>query len=286
MRSYLKLKNDYGKNLMVITIFLFAGYIIGTLLPPQKTIVIIPSVDTQQLDTYQLSSNQKTVLKYSPENLMYAGLNNNCHLPDLQNPTNFSYSHELPGDYMEGSQVYTETIHRDYQIPGGHPLLSTSLNPKLEDIEDQHKHPIPLKKRLTLTSHNILSDTQNNLSYYYPPSDCCVIEIRSYNLLPEKRDDFHKLIVQEVAPMLEKWNTDLASYGQSHHNRDFYYAIRAYKNLAEREQNQQEFYGSTEWRDGPRDSILSIIENYTTVVFNTNQNTIDAIRLNFNETNQ
>jgi hypothetical protein len=92
------------------------------------------------------------------------------------------------------------------------------------------------------------------------------VEIRSYNLKPGIRENFHRLVVERAGPMLQRWKVDVVDYGPSPHDADSYYLIRAYPSLEAREQSQGAFYGSAEWRDGPRDSILALIESYATIV--------------------
>jgi hypothetical protein len=42
--------------------------------------------------------------------------------------------------------------------------------------------------------------------------------------------------------------------------------IRWYPSLEELQRNQDAFYGSEEWRQGPREPILALIESYISVV--------------------
>lgn len=93
-----------------------------------------------------------------------------------------------------------------------------------------------------------------------------MIEIRSYNLKPGTRDQFHRLFVEQALPMLKRWNVEVVYYGPSLHDEDSYFLMRAYSSLEERQKSQDAFYGSDEWKQGPRESILALIINYTTVV--------------------
>jgi hypothetical protein len=93
-----------------------------------------------------------------------------------------------------------------------------------------------------------------------------IIEIRSYNLKSGTRDQFHKLFVEQALPMLKRWKVEVVSYGPSLHDEDSYFLLRAYSSLEERQKSQDAFYGSDEWKQGPRESILALIVNYTTIV--------------------
>jgi len=104
------------------------------------------------------------------------------------------------------------------------------------------------------------------------------VEIRSYNLRPGTREEFHRLFVKTALPMLQRWNVDVVRYGASLHDEDSYYLMRAYASLEDREQSQDAFYGSDEWKLGPREPIIALIENYTSVVIEMEESTVDALR--------
>jgi len=104
------------------------------------------------------------------------------------------------------------------------------------------------------------------------------VEIRSYNLKPGTRREFHRLFVEEPLPMLNRWKVDVVRYGASPHNEDSYYLIRAHASLEDREQSQGAFYGSDEWRQGPREPLLAMIDNYTSIVIEMEKSTVDALR--------
>jgi hypothetical protein len=104
------------------------------------------------------------------------------------------------------------------------------------------------------------------------------VEIRSYNLKPGTRDEFHRLFVKESFPMLKRWNIDVVAYGSSPHDQNSYYLIRRYDSLAQREQSQTDFYGSDEWRQGPREAIIALIENYTEIVLELDEAVIQGLR--------
>ncbi|GIK64923.1 MAG: NIPSNAP family protein [Chloroflexota bacterium] len=105
-----------------------------------------------------------------------------------------------------------------------------------------------------------------------------IVEIRSYNLKPGTRTDFHQLFVEESLPMLKRWGVDVVAFGPSPHDDDSYYLIRAYQDLADRQRSQDEFYGSDEWRKGPREPLLAMIDTYTSVVLEVDEATLRGLR--------
>jgi len=104
------------------------------------------------------------------------------------------------------------------------------------------------------------------------------VEIRSYNLKPGMREEFHRLFIEEAFPMLKRWNVDVVTYGPSLHDEDSYYLIRRYDSLDQREESENAFYGSDEWRQGPREAILSLIENYTEIVLELDEAIVHGLR--------
>lgn len=104
------------------------------------------------------------------------------------------------------------------------------------------------------------------------------VEIRSYNLKPGTRDEFHRLFIEEAFPLLQRWNVDVVAYGPSLHGETSYYLIRRFYNLAHREESENAFYGSDEWKQGPREAIVSLIQNYTEVVLELDEGTVQGLR--------
>jgi hypothetical protein len=104
------------------------------------------------------------------------------------------------------------------------------------------------------------------------------VEIRSYNLKPGTRDEFHRLVLERSMPMLERWKVDVVAFGPSPHDEDSYYLIRRYESLADRERSQDAFYGSDEWRKGPREAIVALIISDTSVVIELDEAAVQGLR--------
>lgn len=104
------------------------------------------------------------------------------------------------------------------------------------------------------------------------------VEIRSYNLKPGTRDRLHQIMTEQALPMLVRWDVDVVACGPSLHDQDSYYLMRVYASLMEREHSQDAFYGSDEWRNGPREPVLALIESYTSVVIEVDDATLEGLR--------
>jgi NIPSNAP len=105
-----------------------------------------------------------------------------------------------------------------------------------------------------------------------------VVEIRSYNLKPGTRDKFHQLAEHDAVPMLKRWKIDVVAYGPSLHDANSYFLIRSFASVEDRQRSEDAFYGSDEWKTGPRDAVLACIESYTTVVVRLDDATLKGLR--------
>ncbi len=104
------------------------------------------------------------------------------------------------------------------------------------------------------------------------------VEIRSYNLKPGTRNHFRQLFEDEALPLLQRWRVDVVAYGPSLHDNDTFFLMRAYTSLDDRQKSEDAFYGSNEWREGPREAILACIDNYTTLVLSLDEATVAGLR--------
>ena len=111
-----------------------------------------------------------------------------------------------------------------------------------------------------------------------PATTTRVVEIRSYNLKPGTRDRFQALFLREALPMLRRWKVDVIGYGPSLHDADSYFLMRGFPGVADRQTAEDAFYGSDEWRKGPREAVLADIVSYTTVVVSLDPATIRGLR--------
>ena len=105
-----------------------------------------------------------------------------------------------------------------------------------------------------------------------------VVEFRSYNLKPGTRDQFARLFWEQARPMLARWGVDVIAAGPSLHDENSFCLIRSYASLEDRGRSQDAFYGSDEWRQGPREAIVACIENYASVVLSLDEDTIAGLR--------
>ena len=105
-----------------------------------------------------------------------------------------------------------------------------------------------------------------------------MLQIRSINLKPGSREEFHRLYIEVALHLLKRWNFDVVAHGPSLHDENSYFVIRRYESLEQREQMEDTYYASDDWRKGPREAMLSLIESYTDVVFELDDLTLQGLR--------
>lgn len=70
----------------------------------------------------------------------------------------------------------------------------------------------------------------------------------------------------------------MVTNGPSLHDEITYYVIRRFESLEQREQMEDAFYGSDDWRLGPREAMLALIESYVDAVFEVYEGMVDGMR--------
>ena len=89
-----------------------------------------------------------------------------------------------------------------------------------------------------------------------------LVEIRAYRLKPGTRADFHAAATNHALPMVRAYGMDVVTHGPVPHDDNGYFLVRSFASLAELTAQEDEFYGSAAWREGPRESLVSRIDTY------------------------
>ena len=105
-----------------------------------------------------------------------------------------------------------------------------------------------------------------------------LIEIRTLTLKTNTREEFHRLYIEKALPLLQRWKFDVVAHGPSLHDENTYYVIRRYDTLVQREEMEDAYYASDDWRKGPREAMLALIESYTDIVFILDEVTLQRLR--------
>lgn len=100
-------------------------------------------------------------------------------------------------------------------------------------------------------------------------ADSVLMEIRTYRLRPGTDEEFNRLVTRRCVPLLAEFGIRVLRAGPSEATEDGardYVLVRTFDSLGVREEQESRFYGSAQWRDGPRAEMLAMIESYHTVV--------------------
>jgi hypothetical protein len=108
-----------------------------------------------------------------------------------------------------------------------------------------------------------------------------LVEIRSYKLKSGSGSSFHDLVLTQSMPLLREHGTEIVAFGQSVHDPDAYFLVRAYDSLDHRRSSQEAFYSSAAWKNGPRQSIVELIEADWDIVLWLTRDAVDAMRDSF-----
>lgn len=109
-----------------------------------------------------------------------------------------------------------------------------------------------------------------------------VVEILTYVLKQNTGVDFHKIMMDVSVPLHSESGMDVVAYGNSLHDVDCYYLIRAYDSESHRQLSQEKLYESAAWKQGPRVDIIERIEQSTRVTLLLPREMIEAMRHDFN----
>ena len=93
-----------------------------------------------------------------------------------------------------------------------------------------------------------------------------VFELRVYTLKADTRPAFQERAEQQILPMLARNGIEVVHAGPSLHDDRSFCLIRAFPSLEERERQLGEFYGSEEWLTMHQDTVMAMIDSYSTCV--------------------
>ncbi|MBI6550590.1 NIPSNAP family protein [Xenorhabdus lircayensis] len=105
-----------------------------------------------------------------------------------------------------------------------------------------------------------------------------IIEILQYELKTGTGEEFHRIMMSISVPLHRKNGIDVVSYGNSLHDLDSYYLIRAFDNFDEMHEILTEFYKSSDWIKGPRADIIERMDKSVKSIIELPVLSIDALR--------
>jgi quinol monooxygenase YgiN len=105
-----------------------------------------------------------------------------------------------------------------------------------------------------------------------------LIEIRTYKLKPGYAEQFVEAL--DRALPLVRASMDVVAFGRSDHEQESFYLIRAYDSREALESQQDAFYSSQAWRNGPRQALVECIEHYLNTLLWMSASAVEDLRRN------
>ena len=106
-----------------------------------------------------------------------------------------------------------------------------------------------------------------------------LIEIRTYKLKPDSAQRFVAAF-QDALPLVRDSGMDVVAFGRSDHEHESFYLIRAYNDRAHLEAQQDAFYSSDAWRQGPREALVSCLDDYLNTLLWLSEQGVEDLRRN------
>lgn len=105
------------------------------------------------------------------------------------------------------------------------------------------------------------------------------VEILQYTLRKGSGAAFHAIMQAISVPLHQRHGIDVVSFGNSLHDPDCYYLIRAFDSAESMAAVLDAFYASDDWRSGPREEIIRSIETSMKTVISLQQESVEGLRV-------
>lgn len=106
-----------------------------------------------------------------------------------------------------------------------------------------------------------------------------LIEVRSYRLKPGCAERF-VAAVRTALPLVRASGMDVVAFGRSDHEEESFFLIRAFDNRGQLVAQQDAFYGSDVWRQGPREELVGCLDTHLNTLLWLPAEAVEALRAN------
>lgn len=106
-----------------------------------------------------------------------------------------------------------------------------------------------------------------------------LIEVRTYRLKPGCAERF-VAAVHGALPLVRASGMDVVAFGRSDHEEESFFLIRAFASREQLVMQQEAFYGSTVWREGPREELVGCLDTYLNTLLWLPEDAVEALRAN------
>jgi quinol monooxygenase YgiN len=106
-----------------------------------------------------------------------------------------------------------------------------------------------------------------------------LVEIRTYKLKPGTAESFVAAF-RNALPLVRESGMDVVAFGRSDHEHESFYLIRAFNDRAQLQSQQDKFYSSDAWRNGPRESLVACLDDYLNTLLWLSEQSVEDLRAN------
>ena len=110
-----------------------------------------------------------------------------------------------------------------------------------------------------------------------------LIEVRTYRLKPDCAGRFVNAVRVALPLVRSHGGMDVVAFGRSDHEEESFFLIRAFDSREQLVAQQDAFYGSEEWRQGPRQALVDCLDTYLNTLLWLPDEAVDALRANHQE---
>ena len=104
------------------------------------------------------------------------------------------------------------------------------------------------------------------------------VEILQYTLRKDSGATFHAIMREISVPLHQRYGIDVVSFGNSLHDPDCYYLIRAFDSAESMAAVLDAFYANAHWHNGPRQDIIGRIETSIKTVIRLPSESVAGLR--------
>ncbi|AVE37696.1 TPA: NIPSNAP family protein [Klebsiella aerogenes] len=104
------------------------------------------------------------------------------------------------------------------------------------------------------------------------------VEILQYTLRKGSGTAFHAIMQKISVPLHQQHGIDVVSFGNSLHDPDCYYLIRAFDSAESMAAVLDAFYANADWHNGPRQDVIGRIETSIKTVISLPSESVEGLR--------
>jgi len=107
-----------------------------------------------------------------------------------------------------------------------------------------------------------------------------LIEVRTYRLKPDCAERFVAAVRIALPLVRTHGGMDVVAFGRSDHEEESFFLIRAFDSREQLVAQQDAFYGSALWREGPRQALVDCLDTYLNTLLWLPEEAVESLRTN------